>query len=260
MLANAMIRAVLPRTVQYGAIRVVLNPRDPVVSRALAFRLYERSELTFVEKSLKPGMTVLDIGANVGLYSVVSGHAVGPSGKVIALEPDPESFHYLQESIRENGLQNIQPAQLAASDQEGMSRLYTSSSNRGDSRLYNNELSDGSVDIHTVRLDDFLPTVGVRELDFVKIDVQGFEGHALAGMEETIRRSPHLVMMSEFWPEGLRRAGSNPNELLTLLEQWGLKLSELHANGETRPLLDKNAFIDRLQGRKYTNVVCRKEN
>ena len=256
-LANAAIRSVLPRTVQYGRARVVLNPKDPVVSGALAFRVYERSELAFVEKSLRPGMTVLDVGANVGLYSALAGHAVGPSGRVAAFEPDPESFQYLQKTIRENGLSNIQPANLAASDQEGVSRLFTSSANRGDSRLYNNELSDGSVEIQTIRLDDYLPTVGIQELDFIKMDVQGFEGHVLAGLEQTIRHSPRLVMMSEFWPDGLRRAGTNPNELLERLEQWGLKIHELRAHGETRPIPDKHAFIAQLRGRQYTNVVCR---
>jgi FkbM family methyltransferase len=260
VVANAMIRAVLPRTVRYGPVRVVLNPKDPVVSGALAFRAYERSELAFVGKSLGRGMTVLDVGANVGLYSVLSGEAVGSSGRVVALEPDPDSFFYLQESIRENGLENVHAVNLAASDQKGVSRLYTSSGNRGDSRLYNNELSDGNIEIHTVRLDDYLPTVGVNELDFVKIDVQGFEGHVLAGLEQTIRRSPRLVMMSEFWPDGLRTAGTSPYELLAQLERWGLKLYELQSGGDTRLLTDKDSFIARWRGRQYTNVVCRKQN
>jgi len=99
----------------------------------------------------------------------------------------------------------------------------------------------------------------VQVLDFIKMDVQGFEGHALRGLEQTIRNSPRLVMMSEFWPDGLRSAGTDPHQLLSQLEQWGLKISELLDDGETRFLTDKEAFIARFRGRQYTNIVCRRE-
>src|SRR5438128_9773985 len=73
---NSVIRMFLPQTVRYGPISVVLNPKDPVVSGALMLHVYERSEMTFVERSLRHGMTVVDVGANVGLYSALSGHLV----------------------------------------------------------------------------------------------------------------------------------------------------------------------------------------
>src|SRR5262249_28284808 len=152
---NAAIRAVLPRSVQRGPAKIVLNPRDPVISGALAFRVYERTELAFVRKTLRPGMRGLDIGANVGLYSAIACHAVGVEGRVIAFEPDPESFGYLEATIRENGCRNVTLFPLAAARHDGAARLFTSSSNRGDNRLYNNELSDGSIEIRTVRLDEF---------------------------------------------------------------------------------------------------------
>lgn len=254
--ANRMIRTILPRTVECGPIHVVINPTDPVVSGALAFGVYERGELAFVNKSIRPGMTVLDIGANVGLYTALAGNAAGPQGRVIAFEPDPESFGYLQRTIQENGLKNVEAVNAAASDTDKESWLYTSSSNRGDSRLYDNELSDNRVQIRQIRLDDFLPTLGIRQVDFIKMDVQGFEGHVLSGMKEIIRNSPKLVMMSEFWPDGLQRAGSDPHEVLTSLEQLGLQLFELDPKGNTCPLVDKGAFIARCPGRKYANICA----
>jgi FkbM family methyltransferase len=233
----------------------VLNPHDPVVSGALAFRVYEKGEIAFVRKTLKPGMTLLDIGANVGLYSAIGSHAVGREGRVIAFEPDPDTFRYLEATVQANGNGNVQMFPYAATDQEGVARLYTSSTNRGDNRLYDNELRDGSIEVRTVRLDEFLPTVNAHRLDFVKIDVQGYEGHALGGLGETIKRSPAIVLMSEFWPHGLTHAGTHPLRFLEMLESFGLTLHELNPAGETVPLADKRELIHRFQGRRYTNVV-----
>ena len=96
--------------------------------------------------------------------------------------------------------------------------LFTSRDNRGDNRLYDHNRSDNRIQVRVVRLDELLPQMGVAELNFIKIDVQGFEGEVLAGLEETIRRSPKLQILMEFWPEGLRSAGTDPAELLRRLE------------------------------------------
>src|SRR5262249_28133958 len=125
---------------------------------------------------------------------------------------------------------------------------------------YDNELSDGSVEIQTVVLDEYLSAIGIGKLDFLKIDVQGFEGHVFNGLEKTVLQSPQLVVMSEFWPDGLRRAGTDPEELLGRLEQWGLSIHELLGDGRTEPIVNKPGFINKWQGRQYTNIVCRKSD
>ena len=86
---------------------------------------------------------VVDVGANVGLYTAMAGMAVGPAGRVVALEPDPECFGVLQQTIRVNVLENVDAVFAAASDSNGTTRLFTSSDNRGDNRLYHSETSDG---------------------------------------------------------------------------------------------------------------------
>jgi len=255
LVANAVIRKVLPSTVRYGPAHIVLNPNDPVVSGALTFRVYERHEIAFVRGALRSGMTLLDIGANVGLYSAIGSHAVGAEGTVIAFEPDPESFQYLEATMRKNGGRNARLFRLAAANQNGAARLFTSSTNRGDNRLYDNDLRDGSVEIETVRLDDFLPTIGIRSVDFIKIDLQGFEGHALQGLERTIRNSSRMILMTEFWPFGLTQAGTDPRGFLDMLEEFGLALRALLPQGRTRAIDDKEAFIQQYQGRRYTNVI-----
>lgn len=90
-ITNWFIRVILPRSVSYDDAIVVLNPRDPVVSGALFFRVYERSELEFFQSVCRPGMTFLDVGANIGFYTALAAKRVGPSGKTSHSSPIPRA-------------------------------------------------------------------------------------------------------------------------------------------------------------------------
>ena len=256
--ANAVIRTIIPRTVRYGAVTIVLNPRDAVISGALTFRQYERDETALVQKVLKKGMTVLDIGANIGFYTAQFAHSITPSGTVYAFEPDPECHSFLLQTIAANSFTNVHPIQAAASSKDGSMELYTSSQNRGDNRLYGNEMADGSTTVKVLCLDNFLAERKVRQIDFIKIDVQGFEGSVLAGLEQTIRQSKPLTILMEFWPDGLQRAGTNPASLLRQLQSWGMILNQLGSNGTTTAIEDIESYIAKYPGRKYSNIVATK--
>ena len=254
-LANALIRAALPSQIRRDGAIVVLNPHDPVVSGALTLRVYERTETQFFKSVCKPGMTFLDVGANVGLYTALALPRIGSTGRVVALEPDRESFEYLRKTVIANHADNVTCVRKAAADYSGVTKLFVSDNNRGDNRLYDNELSTGSYEVEVAPLDLLLKELGITTVDLVKIDVQGFEGRVLRGMRETIARSPNLTILMEFWPHGLQCAGTEPAELLTDLEDMGLVVSELRSDGTLRLVEDHKALIERYRGRQYTNLV-----
>ena len=93
-------------------------------------------------------------------------------------------------------------------------------------------------------------------VDLVKMDVQGFEGHVLRGMETTLRQPGRLVMLMEFWPFGLKSAGTSAEEVLERLERASLQLFELTTKGTLIPLVDKQDIVARHPGRRYTNIVA----
>jgi len=252
---NAIIIKILPTSVRVGEAVIMVNPNDPVVSGALRFGVYENAEVALVLSLCKPGNVFVDVGANVGLYTALAGLAVGPSGKVFAFEPEPESFSFLQKTVAENKLLNTKIVQSAASNTNGEHRLYTSSGNRGDHRLYNNADADGSVGVKTLRLDDFLRSEGISKVDILKIDVQGFEGFVIEGMAETIRNSSNISIVMEFWPLGLRSTGTDPSKLLVCLENMGLKIHEIHRAGYIETIIDSSSLADRYQGRRYANLL-----
>jgi FkbM family methyltransferase len=227
-LVDRLILALLPASIRIGAATVMLNPHDPVVSGALLLRVYERREIAFM---------------------------VGPTGRVVALEPDPESFRFLEQTALANGLVNARLMNLAASSGAGKARLYRSSRNRDDHRLYSNPLSDGSIEIDTIPIDDLLQDEGISSVDVIKIDVQGYEGHVIEGLAQTICHSPQVQILMEFWPYGLRSAGTDPFDFLRRLDELGLVIYEVKDRGDLTPINEHARLIHRFQARNYTNLA-----
>ncbi|HIG81051.1 MAG TPA: FkbM family methyltransferase [Verrucomicrobiales bacterium] len=259
-LANWSIRQLLPAQVNFGEAVVVLNPDDPVVSGALHFGVYEKAETKFFQTACREGMTFLDVGANIGYYTALAARAVGPTGKIIALEPDPESFKYLEQTIAANAVGNVLAFPVAASDVPAKLPLFISHDNRGDNRMYSPGGKWPTVEVEAVPADDLLAENKIETIDFIKIDVQGYEPKVIAGLRDTITRSPKLTLLTEFWPKGIRDAGGDPNDFLNTLRDLGLTLHELKADGELTELKDDADLIARHEGRRYTNLVGRKLN
>ena len=103
----------------------------------LGKRLTDQAKLTALQALIKPGMVIADIGANLGFYAIRSAPNVGPSGRILAFEPDAFSFGLLQSRIKRTGVNNVEPFQLALGDKTGRAVLYCITYNRADNRLSN---------------------------------------------------------------------------------------------------------------------------
>jgi len=253
--ANATLRAICPKRKRVGDVWWELNPNDPVVSGAATLGLYEAAETAFFKRVCKPGMTFLDIGANTGYYSALAMSLMKGQGRIVALEPDPEARKYLESTRDANNCEFMSVVPVAASDRDGVAKLFTNKDNRGDNRLYENDLCSGVVEVECRQVDDVVQMLQVKSVDLIKIDVQGFEGHVLQGMLNTVRRSPNVTLLMEFWPWGLEKAGSDAKEILLTLENLGFSLFELMKGGALQPVVDHQEFIGRLNGRVYSNIV-----
>jgi len=256
--ANSVIRALLPQRVRLGTASVWLNPQDPVVSGALAFRVYERGEITFFRSRFQPGMTFIDVGANVGLYSALALSTPGFRGRVLAIEPHRESRIYLQKTIQSNAAAAASATivGLAASDRAETLTLYQNPDNKGDNRLYPDGLLHGQETIGADTLDNICREHGVASVGFIKIDVQGAEAKVVRGARGVLGASSDCVLMTEFWPYGLARCGADALEYLDLLRALGFQLYELTGNqGTLTAISAPRELVERTQGRHYANLV-----
>lgn len=256
--ANRAITALLPRRVRLGAASVWLNPQDPVVSGALTLRVYERGEMRFFRSRFHADMTFVDVGANVGLYSALALSTPGFRGRVLAVEPHRESRRYLEKTIQANAASPACAAivALAASDRAETLTLYQNPDNKGDNRLYPDALLHGEETVGADTLDNICRGHGIASADFVKIDVQGAEAKVVRGATGLLSASGDCILMSEFWPYGLARCGTDALEYLRMLRELGFRLYELSGNRGTLTAITTPAdLVQRTQGRRYANLV-----
>jgi FkbM family methyltransferase len=193
----------------------------------LLYRVYKRltdgGEQASIRAILKPGMNVIDIGANIGEYSIFLANLVGPRGRVIAVEPEPENFARLSEAVKH--LPRVEAIRAAASGIRGKLNLFLSEKLNVDHRVYDDGEGRHCLEVDAIALDDYIP-VGLR-VDFIKIDIQGGELSALKGAERILRDNHDIKILFEYWPFGLRRAGHEPSELISYLRGLGFTIRSL---------------------------------
>jgi len=199
--------------------------------------IYEPLETAVVSACMRPGMRVVDLGANIGYYTLLMARAVGEQGRVWAFEPDPANCALLRRNAMLNGFAQVEVIEAAAAEAAGEVTLYSSEQNRGDNRIYHSSGEKRSAArVKTVRVADCLPA-GER-LDFVKMDIQGAEPQALGGMMEVLHRSPEVLLLTEYWPEGIAQAGQVPEDFLDALRASGFGLHLLEGR-DGKVLLEK---------------------
>ena len=217
-------------------------------------RKQDKFEIELLQKYLKPGDSVLDIGANIGFYALIISQLVGKKGKVFCFEPDVKNFNHLQKATKK--INNIFVNQLAVSSKTGIIKIYTSKSLNVDHRTYKPDVYDKEFDIRAVSIDDFLPKD--TKVDFIKMDIQGFEMQALKGMINTLHLNPKLKMISEFWPYGLKKAGSSLSEYFIYLKDLGFDVQLLKENSLENLSLEHVKQLEPLSEEHYFNIFISK--
>lgn len=252
-LANAALRAIIPASVSLHGARVCLNPRDPVVSGALTLGVYEREEIGFFRGHFRSGMSFVDVGANVGLYTALA-LRMG-AGRILAIEPLPENFGFLEKTVSANApIQPVFLEQAAVGREPGELSLYTNPDNKGDNRLYPDPLLKEKLSVCVSTLDALCSSHEIPQIDFLKIDVQGAEMLVLEGAKSILANSPGCTIMTEFWPQGLTNCGTDPRAYLEAFTALGFNLSELR-DGHLHPV-SAEALIASTPGRHYKNLMA----
>jgi FkbM family methyltransferase len=219
------------------------------------YGMLERSEMSLVREMVKPGMTVVDVGANVGLYTLEFARQVGKDGKVYAFEPSPGEYATLHKNVLANGYHNVTLVRKACSDKNGSATFYLNEGNRGDNRLYDSKDGRKSVTVETVRLDGYLAG---RKIDIIKMDIQGAELLALKGMRKTIEANKSIVLLCEFEPSLLRACGSTPEELLSLLRSLGFPFRYIDERTRTIRTATQERLMALARKEGYINLyLCR---
>lgn len=201
---------------------------------------YEPNEMYEMSKVLGPGMTVLDVGANAGVVTLLAAALVGPGGRVHAFEPSPRDRSRLTANVDASGLTNVSVHAEALGRETGKAVLRVSSAERpGHNTIggfaYTADASTESAEVELTTLDDFASARGLARLDLVKIDVEGSETAVLEGGRRTLERF-RPVIITEAYDPSLRQLGTSAPELLDLLRTLGYELRVFGPSGVPEPL------------------------
>jgi FkbM family methyltransferase len=184
---------------------------------------YEPQTQQIFTQIIKPGMSVVDVGAHIGYYALLAAELVGDKGKVYAFEPDPSYYALLEKNIAANKINAIvESHRLAVSNQEGKFPLFLGKST-GTSLFKVPDSTERTVTIDVITLDKFFKARNWPPLHFIKIDVEGADKDVLEGMRDLITRNPDLKLIIEFNSSYLELAGVSPGDLL-------IRLGELSFN------------------------------
>lgn len=228
--ANALARfssapfvARLPRDL--GGAAFVCDLQDSIAREVCFTGRYEPQETQIAARLLREGMTVVDVGANWGYFTLTCAHLVGPRGQVIALEPHPALSSTLSANVRRNRLTHVEAIAAAAGAGAGQRGFVGFSHDAGNSGLSRAASTTERADFQcqTIALDDLLDERGCPSVDLAKVDIEGGEVDAITGMARGLAAHRYRFVLLECHPELIVRAGSTVERCLEPFARAGYR-------------------------------------
>ena len=237
--------------------KMYLGPKD---SLQLSINgIYEELETEIVKKEVKNGDVVLDIGANIGYYTLIFAKLVGCNGKIFAFEPEPFNYDLLQKNIKINNYDNVTTEQKAVGNENDVIKLYLSKIRTGMHRIYKSKYTnDEFINVDIVKLDDyFKDSEFFNKINFIKMDVEGSEFGVLKGLTQILQNND-VKILAEFIPDSIREFGFNPKDFISFLHSFKYKI--YCTDDESKKTIFLNDYEEIMSKFPHgTNLFCKKE-
>lgn len=228
---------------------------------------YEETEAKIMEQKISKGDIVIDAGANIGLHTLNMAKIVGKTGKVFAFEPEITNFGILKKNIKLNNYTNIFAEHKAVGEKDGIATLYRSNHpgmHKIDSKPQH---SKDKLNVDIISLDNFFNKNHIQpKIDFIKIDVEGFELSVLKGMKNILKNNKNIKILLELSHNKLHEEdleyNSKYEELLDFLESFNFKKFCIdEENNKLIQVSDKKKIIELCASHENTigrNIFCQK--
>jgi FkbM family methyltransferase len=222
----------------YNGSRMLLYPRDWVQSYIFIFNYYEKKESAFIASVLRENDTFIDIGANVGYYTLLASKII-TKGEIYSFEPELENYQRLNKNIELNNLKNVTAVRKACTDKNGMiSFSVAGDDNKGMSSIFMLEgFLSHTQEAETVTLDQFVIDNSITKIDLIKMDIEGAELIALKGMANVLQKLKP-AMLIEILKENLIGAGSTVDDFCMYLKNINYKSYRIGADKQLIPIHD----------------------
>lgn len=239
--------------------KLKIYTKDPGIGLPLLVKhSYEPKQTQLFLDIISPGNVVLDIGANVGYYTILSSSKVGNKGRVFAFEPNPETFKLLSENVKLNQCSNVTLEKKAISNVVGRVYLDCQRFNKGDSSISHYK-SDKTLTTESITLDCFVKTYPQVFVDVIKMDIEGSEIMVLNAARTAFNRWKSCKLFIEYNPSSLSRYGGSEKELISLIQNHGFKITKIIDETRGKILPYSKINLNKVMSHcTYCNLYCLK--
>jgi len=212
--------------------KICMNPYGLPKSYVRTFQSYlishnwEEQTGKIFKEVVKESNVVVDLGANIGFFTLLASKLVGKTGRVYAFEPEPTNYTLLLKNIELNRCANVIAVQKAVSNEQGVFRLNVNSDDTGAHTLRSSVRKDEfkeSIEVECVTLDNYFCNREDR-IDIIKIDVEGAEVRVFRGMQRVLKANENIKLFVEFYPDAIREMGDCPEEFARELFEGGFSV------------------------------------
>ncbi len=212
--------------------RLAGNTKDMIQQYIYYFGLWEPELTDWITRQLRPGDTFIDVGANIGYYSLLASALVGGSGRVTAIEASPVIFGELQANLQRNRAANVRSVNVAAADQRGVLPIFSGPDhNAGQTSLLQRAGLEPAGTVAAAPLSEILEPQEIARARLVKVDVEGAEGKVVPGLIPLLGSTrTDLELIIEFHPQWLTEPGRSADELVRLIQAAGFEAYRLENN------------------------------
>jgi FkbM family methyltransferase len=235
---------VTPNGGESKQINLLLDDTNPNENHILTFlrgRMpYEPDVTKIVQKILEPGDVFVDVGANVGYFTMLGSTLVGPEGKVFAFEPDPKNIARIKFHCANNDVSNVEIISRPASDSVAEVNFWFNKSSSGGNALWNPgeyfgdpEFNDGYSVMKSTTLADEFSTKGLKDIKLVKIDTEGAEHAILRGAQDWLTNRSIPFIIAELNQFGLKKLGTSVDSLIEFMYSNGYLAFLLYFDGRS---------------------------
>ena len=187
------------KTIQVNGYSMSVIPNDKGISlELLLFKTHEPLTTKLTIKELRNGMVCVDIGSNIGYYALLESKIVGKNGKIFAIEPSPENFNYLNNNLKLQNFSNTETYQIAIGNQDGTAKLTVGNKSNHSKVITEYQTIPNGLDVISVpikKLDTFVQEQNISKIDFVRMDVEGFELNVIEGMKNVLRKLRPMIQV-----------------------------------------------------------------
>lgn len=230
-----------------------------VVPDLLLDEAYVKFESLLVRTFLKEGNVFIDMGANIGYFTVLAASIVKDAGRVISFEPEPRNFGFLKQNVKINGFTNVTILPKAVGDSNRQIELHVDVKATGGHQIGRSVKTSPTLLVEMVSLDEVLKDQS-SVVNFMKMDIEGSEPLALRGMDGVLKENFGVKIITEFYPEKIALTDQSPSEYLELLRKYGFSFYLVDEREQKLVLMDQSELLQVARKSERINILCSREH